>query len=70
MRGKKPLVGSAPARSSITALWFGVATAHYGLEYEVAISSGVGCDFGVDTVYVIGAVELGSDMKLPCEEDV
>ena len=66
-KGREVLVGSDPARSSTTALCFGVAAAHYSLGDRVAIRSGIGYEFGVDVVYVISVVELGSDVKLPCE---
>ena len=67
LRGKEGLVGSGPVRPSIIALSFGVTVAHCSLGDEAAVKSGVGCELGVELVYVIGAAELGFDMKLLCE---
>jgi len=39
-RGREVLLGSGPARSSITALCFGQAAAHYGLGDEVTVRFG------------------------------
>jgi hypothetical protein len=48
-------------------LSFGVTAAHCGLGNEAAVKSGVGCELGVELAYLIGATELGFDIKLLCE---